>query len=161
MLINFGSNHGHKDDQHVDQLLINSSRGEAVSDLDSLGGGGALRAMTQLTEVTAPIRPTTPTIPEPNLMAEVQETESANHRQLVSRIRGTSRNLTSLSSLRSPRHNCGALGVLRTSHTSKGPQAPRKTRYSDTYCCAIGLKASTRSGNSGVFRQACKRCLPN
>ena len=74
-------------------------------------GGGALRAMTQLTEVTAPIRPTTPTIPELNLMAEVQETESANHRQLVSRIRGTSRNLTSLSSLHSPRHNCGALGV--------------------------------------------------
>ena len=35
MLINFGSNHGHKDDQHVDQLLINSYKGEAVSDLDS------------------------------------------------------------------------------------------------------------------------------
>ena len=73
--------------------------------------GGALRAMTQLTEVTAPIRLTTPTIPELNLMAEVLETESANHRQLVSRTRGTSRNLTSVRSLHSPRHNCGALGV--------------------------------------------------
>ena len=116
--------------------------------------GGALRAMTQMTEVTAPIRLTTPTIPELNLMAEELETESANHRQLVSRIRGTSRNLTSLSSLHSPRHNCGALGVLRTSHTSKGPLMPRKTRYLNTCCCAIGLNMSTRSGNSGVFRQA-------
>ena len=116
--------------------------------------GGALRATTQMTEVTAPIRLTTPTIPELNLMAEELETESANHRQLVSRIRGTSRNLTSLSSLHSPRHNCGALGVLRTSRTSKGPLTPRKTRYLNTCCCAIGLNMSTRSGNSGVFRQA-------
>ena len=117
--------------------------------------------MTQQTRVTAPIRLTTPTIPELNLMAEELETESANHRQLVSRIRETSRNLTSLSSLHSPRHNCGALGVYSTLLTSKGPLTPRRTRSLHTCYCAIGLKVSTRSGNSGVFRQACKRCLPS
>ena len=48
MLINFGSNHEHKDDQHVDQLLINSSRGEGVSDLDSVNGPARMQQAVQL-----------------------------------------------------------------------------------------------------------------
>ena len=93
--------------------------------------------MTQPAEVTAPIRLISPTIPELNLMAEVLKIESANHRQLVSRTREISRNLTSLSSLHSPRHNCGALGVYSTLHTSKGPLTPQRTRSLDTCYCAI------------------------
>ncbi len=94
--------------------------------------GGAHQAMTQKAEVTAPIRLISPTTLELNQMAEAREVESANHRQLVSRTRETLKNLTSLDSLHSHRHNCGALGVCSISPTSKAFPTPRKTRYSST-----------------------------
>ena len=82
--------------------------------------------MTQQAEVTAQTRLISPTTLELNRMAEALEIESANHRQLVSRTRETLRNLTSLDSLHSHRHNCGALGVCSTSPTSKGFLMPWK-----------------------------------
>ncbi len=94
--------------------------------------GEAHQAMTQKAEVTAPIRLISPTTLELNQMAEAREVESANHRQLVSRTRETLKNLTSLDSLHSHRHNCGALGVCSISPTSKAFPTPRKTRYSST-----------------------------